>query len=219
MKKEITLIIFAFIFIITGLYLFFNNTADNGRFNDFFNKIGNEFKNPMISLSEKTADSKSHKSNEATVYFNRANKKIDNKDYDGAIEDYKKVIELDPEYLNAYNYLAYSYFAKGDFKSAQENCEKELKVHPDNYKAYNNMGTIKHYQKDYKSAIDYYTKAVEIKPDHAKAYNNRGIAKYYLKDYDGAMEDYQKALKVDPNFKSAKENIDLLNKKLKNEKN
>ena len=65
--------------------------------------------------------------NNATDWFKRATAKHKSKDYQGAIADYTKAIELNPDYAQAYNKRGFAYLmlgskskARADFKRAIE---------------------------------------------------------------------------------------------------
>lgn len=86
------------------------------------------------------------------------------KDYNGAIADYTKVIELENDEPN---YVAAAYYNRGNSKN-------ELK--------------------DFYGAIADYTKFIEIVPDfNVGGYHNRGLSKNNLGDLSGACADWRKA--------------------------
>jgi len=132
----------------------------------------------------------------ATEYFNRAYDKYKNKDNDGAIADYNKAIELNPEYV-------YTHYAKHSFKVssamskvislAVRDYSRSIELNPDNEAAYVNRGNVKYSLKDYRGAKADCTKAIELNPDNVLAYFGRGFARRKLKDYYGACADWRKA--------------------------
>jgi tetratricopeptide (TPR) repeat protein len=102
----------------------------------------------------------------AEDYFNSAIDKDAANDFNGAIVDYTKAIELLPEL---------------DINVAT---------------AYNNRGLSKADLKDYNGAIADYTKALELNPNYTIAYRNRGISKESLGDLNGACTDWKKAAEL-----------------------
>ena len=117
----------------------------------------------------------------ASEYFKRANYK--KSDHYGAISDYIKAIELNP------NNDVMSYI--------NNNGEK---LYFSNHHAYYNIGNSKYNLKDYNGAISDYNKAIELNPNYTKAYYNRGNSKSNLKDHYGAISDYNKAIELNPNY-------------------
>jgi tetratricopeptide (TPR) repeat protein len=79
----------------------------------------------------------------AKDYNNRGNTKIDLKDYTGAILDYNKAIELDPDNANAYYNRGCTKSSLEDFRGAMLDYNKAIKLDPDNAKAYYNRGIAK----------------------------------------------------------------------------
>jgi len=161
----------------------------------------------------------------ADEYFYSAYEKQNLKDYYGAISDYTKAIELNPNYIS-YNNRGVAKGELKDYKGAIADYNKAIKLHLNKKygdfhivaTAYNNRGVAKDKLKDYYGAIADYTKAIELDPNYADAYLNRGAAKADLKDNYGAISDYTEGIELNPNNASAydnrsiaKENIGDLN--------
>ena len=126
-------------------------------------------------------------------YFTRGNSKIEKKDYQGAITDYTKAIELDPDYADAYINRGVVKDDLKDYYGAITDYTKAISLDPDYASAYNNRGVSKKNLKDYYGAIADYTKAISLDPDYASAYANRGIVKEksgkpYCSDYKKACD-------------------------------
>lgn len=65
------------------------------------------------------------------------------KEYDKAISDYLKFIELRPEYEGVYYRLGLAYKEKGDYDKALESANKAIQFFPDNEKILDLIGEIK----------------------------------------------------------------------------
>ncbi|MGE5343878.1 MAG: sulfatase-like hydrolase/transferase [Candidatus Omnitrophota bacterium] len=115
-----------------------------------------------------------------------------------ALENYRKVIQLSPDYAPAYNnigtlYLA-TYLKKRDeasYQSAMENFNRALTIDPRLYSAYNGRGSAYMYKKNTDAALSDWKKVIEIKPDFIDAYFNIGIT-YFMakKDKTSALKYY-----------------------------
>jgi tetratricopeptide (TPR) repeat protein len=105
-------------------------------------------------------------------------------DYDGAIADCSKAIELDPKYAFAYNSRGAAKDHKGDYDGAIADFSKAIEFDPKYANAYNNRGDAEDHKGDYDGAIADYGKAIELDPKFAIAYYNRGIAKERKGDFD-----------------------------------
>ena len=134
------------------------------------------------------------------------------KDYDRAITDYNKAIELDPKYVLAYNNRGRAYADnKKDYDRAITDYNKAIELDPKYAYAYNNRGRVYAYnKKDYDRAITDYNRAIELDPKYVHAYNNRGSAYENKKDANRAIADYNKALALDPNNSFASDGLKRL---------
>ena len=139
----------------------------------------------------------------AESYFNRGVKKADLGDYEDAIANFDKVIEIKPELAEAYNKrgmskdeLKHSRSTKGNIifnKGAIADYTKAIEIDPNFAEAYYNRGLSKEDLKNHKGAIADYTKVIEIDPNHSFPYIRRGLLKSLLGDTDGACQDLRKA--------------------------
>jgi tetratricopeptide (TPR) repeat protein len=64
----------------------------------------------------------------ANEYFNSGEKKLEYRDYEGAIKDFKLAIELDPNYAEAFLGLGSAKFAQGNHDEACQNWRKALEL-------------------------------------------------------------------------------------------
>jgi len=96
------------------------------------------------------------------------------KDYDQAIQDTTKGLEIYPEYYEGYCVRGASYAAKGEFDKAMEDINKALSLRPEAPKAYKERGEIYTKQGKKDKAIEDFNKAITLKPDYAEALFSRG---------------------------------------------
>jgi tetratricopeptide (TPR) repeat protein len=136
----------------------------------------------------------------AEEYFYRGLIKFNKKDYNGAIFDYTKAIELNSNNSSIYHNRGLAKINLGDIEGSIEDYTKAIELDPDYVSAYMNRGNVKSNLKDYYGSIADHTKAIEIDPNYAPAYMNRGNVKSNLKDYYGAIADYTKAIELEPNL-------------------
>ncbi|MDP2731016.1 MAG: tetratricopeptide repeat protein, partial [Dehalococcoidales bacterium] len=126
--------------------------------------------------------------------------------YDLAIADYNKAIELDPKNANAYLNRAFAYYNNKQYDLAIADYNKVIELDPKNGYVYNNRGLAYYYKGQYESAIADYNKAIELDPKDADAWNNKGVALQKLGRPGEAMVCYDNALQIDPSHESAKSN-------------
>ena len=126
----------------------------------------------------------------AIFYFNRAIDKRDEGDYYGAISDYNKAIEINPNY-------AFAYYNRGnikgrdleDYSGALSDLNQAIEIDPNYDQMYISRCLVKDRLKDYYGAISDCNKAIEINPKDAQAYINRGVSKFRIGDKKGACFD------------------------------
>jgi tetratricopeptide (TPR) repeat protein len=122
--------------------------------------------------------------------------------YNQAIEDYDRAIEIRPGYVDAYNNRGSAYKGLGNYRRAIEDYNRAIEIRPGYVDAYNNRGNAYIALGNYKQAIEDYGRAIEIKPD-ADAYYNRGHAYADLGNHRQAIEDYGKAIEIKPDYADA----------------
>ena len=144
-------------------------------------------------------------SHDAKAHYNRAfiHQTKPNPDYEQAISDYTRAIELNPDYIEAYNNRGVAYSAH-NHKKAILDYDRAIELNPDYIEAYNNRGNsyVRTSPPDYTKALSDYNQALELNPDSVVAYNNRGVvySKKPNPDYKKAISDLSRALKLNPDY-------------------
>ena len=85
-------------------------------------------------------------------------------DYDGATEQFRKVIRQLPNYM-AYNSLAILLFNKGRINESIESFKMGLKIKPTDDATHYNLARVLEQKQDYKGALRHYSRALEINPE------------------------------------------------------
>ena len=142
----------------------------------------------------------------AVIYNNRAGVFRSEGEYDRAILEYNKAIEIDPNYASAYMNRGKTYADKGEFDRAILEYNKAIEIDPRYATAYFNRGIAYANKDEYVRAILDYTKAIEIDPRFTEAYYNRGMIYANKGEYDRAILDYTKAIEINPKFTDAYNN-------------
>ena len=124
-------------------------------------------------------------------------------DYDGAIADYTKAIELNPFSAHAHVERAGIYYALDDHEAAIEDYSKAIELlteEADNEDEDLLMPLpVNTYQvKGFGWGLAYFTEAIEDNPEDAGAYINRGDVHFLTGQYDAAIADYSKAIDLNP---------------------
>ncbi len=120
--------------------------------------------------------------------------------FDKAIAEINKAIELDPKNANAFNDRGLALWLKGDMNPALADYNKAIELNPTFATAYNNRGLL--YGKgqgEMDLAIADFSKAIELDPKLVDAYLSRGMAYSFKQEFDKSIEDYGKVIEIDPN--------------------
>ena len=120
------------------------------------------------------------------------------KQYEKAIVEYTKAIELNPKMAVAYAGRGLANINLGHFEKAITDCTKAIELDPKDALVYFNRGDAYYDIKQYEKALADYTKAIELNPKQANAYTNRGFANRNLGQLEKAIADSTKAIELDP---------------------
>lgn len=148
-------------------------------------------------------------------YFGRAISYSLVKNYDSAIADLDRAIDLSPGFVLAYFARAMARYEKSLVSAAEQEGKKSAEVQmqmerhetelalkdldkvvelsPNLVYAYYNKGNIYLKRNDFTSAISCFNKAIEVRPDFGVAYYNRGIAYFQLGNMEKGVRDLSKA--------------------------
>ncbi|MDA3884544.1 MAG: tetratricopeptide repeat protein [Candidatus Delongbacteria bacterium] len=154
-------------------------------------------------------------SNKSEEWFYKGLDAYDAKDFNLAIEYYSKVIEYDPDCVDAYISIGNAYQALNRFDKAISSYNKAIKLNPNYAEVYYNRGNTYNSLKEFDKAISSYNKAIKLVPNYTDAYNNRGGAHYKLKEYNKAIVNFTKAIELNPNHAKAYLNKGTAHYKLK----
>lgn len=126
---------------------------------------------------------------ELGVVYDRMGKK------DKAISQMKTVIDLDPEYADALNYLGYTYVDSGiKLDKAEDLIRKALELKPDNGYILDSLGWLYFKRGRYEKALGYLEKAAEKVPDDSVILEHLGDVYLKRNQTEKAMDAYQRAL-------------------------
>lgn len=122
-----------------------------------------------------------------------------------AAEEFKKAIELKPNYGDAYHNLANTYQQMGKTAEAIENFQKTLIFNPNFWQSHQNLAAIYFSQEKFDLAKQELEKAIKANLQNANLYVNLGIVYLKLNEKEKAKEEFQNALEINPNDQKAKQ--------------
>jgi tetratricopeptide (TPR) repeat protein/Tol biopolymer transport system component len=154
-----------------------------------------EFVNINMDKWQKIVDNFS----EDVHYFVRIGEdKFFTDDYEGAIKEYNKALQHNPNNADIYVKRGDAKAKANDYQEAIDDYNKALALNPSLPIAYKNRGNVKFSLGEYQNAFEDYEKAIALNPEYYEAYDRRGHTRYQLKDFQGALADINKAIELNP---------------------
>lgn len=115
-----------------------------------------------------------------------------------AIDDYNKAIEVEPNYALIYNNRGLAHYNKGDYDKAIADFNQALQIDPNYADAYRNRGRAYYAKGNHDQALADYNQAITLNPDDAPAYNGRAYVYLVKKDHRQAVTNMREAAKLSP---------------------
>jgi predicted O-linked N-acetylglucosamine transferase (SPINDLY family) len=123
-----------------------------------------------------------------------------------AIQAFSKVIQLKPDYIEAYYNRGVVLQELGQLSKAVDSYNKAIQLKPDYVQAYNNSGLALQELGQLDKALKSCEQAIQLKLDYAEAYNNYGYVLEELGQLDKAFNSYEQAIQLKPDFAEAYNN-------------
>ena len=139
----------------------------------------------------------------ARPYFSMGQILTQRGQYDEALANYLKALEINPNYSDAQYNLGILYEKEDQTDKAIERYRRAIQIDPGFVKAYNNLGVILLKQDKTDEAIEYFRKALTIDPNLASAHINLGLALSKKDQPNAAVVSYTKALQINSNLLKA----------------
>ena len=149
----------------------------------------------------------------AEEYYDRASSKSDSGNYEGAIKDYNKAIEMDPNGSSYYWGRGYCRLnmKSPDNQGAADDFTKALATDSTESTLYWNRAIAYEEMKNYPSALADYNKAVMLTEDNtddnAKYLNLRGKIEMKMGDNKAAIKDFKLAKNLKPSETEYADNL------------
>lgn len=134
----------------------------------------------------------------ASAYVQRAIAKSIQEDYEAALADFNKAVELRPMDAVIVNTRGGFFAGYGKYEEALADFERAIQLDPNYASAYVNQANIFADMGEYEKAIADYNRALELKNDLADVYYNRGTAYGLMEQFDKAVEDFRKYIELAP---------------------
>lgn len=130
----------------------------------------------------------------AEDFFIQGNEFSQTGDFEKAVEEYKKALELEPENIDAMSNLGVAFYNLGQLDEAIEQYTKAIELAPSDADIRSNLAAarVQKYQQSgamdqLESALEEYTAAVELEPNLAEAHFGLGVVYVLLQQNDEAI--------------------------------
>lgn len=118
--------------------------------------------------------------------------------YQNAISDFNKALEIKPENVSINVAIGDSYRKSGDFKKSINSYDKAIQASPNNAQAYNKRGISYGQLHQYERAIDDFDKAVKLNPKDSSTLYARGYTYSLIGQHKHAIDDFNKIIELKP---------------------
>ncbi|MFQ6091980.1 MAG: tetratricopeptide repeat protein [bacterium] len=126
---------------------------------------------------------------EVQKHFNAGDRYFEQGLYTEAIEEYKKAIEIKPDWAVAHNNLGLAYAKSDRGDLALQEYHEAIKIDPNLAEAHYNLASVYYDRRSYAQAIGAYKRALKIDPLMAEAHYNLGAAYYETEQYALAWDE------------------------------
>jgi len=137
------------------------------------------------------------------AYNKRGQAHASTRNYEQAIIDYTKAIQLDSKYAEAYNNRSAAHLQMKNYGQAVVDCYWAIELAPDFVAGYVNRGIAYTGMRDYPRAVDDYNEALTLDPGNVYALYNRGNTYLWQGQYQMAITDFSQVIAKNPEFVAA----------------
>ncbi|TKJ23026.1 MAG: hypothetical protein CEE43_04735 [Promethearchaeota archaeon Loki_b32] len=180
-----------------------NQLADTKNYDDAFKFYERALKVTEMMESPDVKNKDLIKTSYKRELINRAKIEIENKEYDKAIKNCRRALDLDDIFVEAYYHIGLAFNYKRKYDSAIENFQKAVNFDKKHVNSWNSLGLAFEAKEEYDNALKNLNKSIEIEPNFSDGWFNIGNVYKLKEEYDMAIENYTKATEVDPEFAKA----------------
>lgn len=132
-------------------------------------------------------------------------------DYPGAVSEFQRVLESDPQNVDAYMNLGSAYDTLGRVDEAEQQFRKAAAISPRCWKCYNSLGIFLNRHARYREAAEAWQQIIELTPDNVWGYLNVGVAYFNIGQFEKADGFFRKGLQVAPDNADLYANLGTVN--------
>jgi DNA-binding winged helix-turn-helix (wHTH) protein/tetratricopeptide (TPR) repeat protein len=159
---------------------------------------GNSFLAPQTAMPKAkdaaqkalALDDKSAEAHTSLAYI----KLIYDWDWNGAEAEFRRALELDPNYINAHHWYSHELMAEGRIQESHEQSEQALYLQPTNVLMNEHMAWHHMMAREYDRSIPQALKTIELDPDFVQAHRVLALDYLYTGRFKEACAEFEKGL-------------------------
>jgi serine/threonine protein kinase/Tfp pilus assembly protein PilF len=117
-------------------------------------------------------------------------------DWTGAESEFKRALELNPNYATAYQWYGRYLSAMGRTSESVVNLKTAQKLDPLSLSINTGVGLSHYFGRQYQEAVDYYLKTIEMDQSFTLAHEHLGSAYLQTRMFDEAIAEFQAACRI-----------------------
>ena len=122
-------------------------------------------------------------------------------DTENAINTFRKVLELNPNYALAHSSLGYIYMRRGNSALARASFDRAIDLDMRLAAAHNGRGMVLARDERMRAAaLESFREALDLDPEYLDAWYNLGVTLVEMENYRGARQSFEQLLQSDPDY-------------------
>ncbi len=138
----------------------------------------------------------------ANEHLHLGNKFFDRGQYQLALIEYRRIVDLMPDQSSGYHELSQTFYELKNFEKAIEYANRALQLNPKCWLCYQARGSIYDDTGKSEEALADYQKAIDMAPNVGRPLYNHAVTLQRLKRIPEAIADLQKAIQIEPGYAS-----------------
>ncbi|MEH2202719.1 MAG: tetratricopeptide repeat protein [Nostoc sp.] len=149
------------------------------------------------SLAQRRIDTHPHLIS-SQVFFRCAEGYCAMRQYDKALQNFDRAIELNPRYVAAISDRGFTYHLMERYEEALQDFDRTIELYPKYAVGIASRGNTCCFMERYEEALQDFNHAIELYPKYEWAIRNRGMTYHLMERYEEALQDFHRAIELDP---------------------
>jgi tetratricopeptide (TPR) repeat protein len=130
----------------------------------------------------------------AQVWLQRGLSKLKQENFEGAQDNFERVLQKMPHCVEAFNGLGIAQYCLADLASSVAALRRAIQIEATQPMLYCNLGAVLYKAGDFANAISAFQKAARLSPREVAAYYGLGVSLIQHQDYSKAIAAFQRAV-------------------------